>query len=420
MMMIFTSIYGVVDGFFVSNFVGKTPFAAVNLIMPVPMMLGALGFMLGTGGSALVAITLGEGKKEKANEIFSLLIYTGIIVGSIIAVLGILFIEPVAVLLGAEGEMIDMCVTYARILLCALPAFMLQNMFQSFLVTAEKPTMGLVITLVSGVTNMVLDALFMAVFQWGIVGAALATAISQYIGGIVPTVYFMGENNSLLKLTKTKFDGQALFKTCTNGSSELVTNISMSFVSMLYNLQLMKYAGEDGVAAYGVIMYVNFIFIAIFLGYSIGTAPIIGYNYGAGNEKELQNVFKKSMIFVVTAGVVLTIAAVVLALPLSKIFVGYDVQLCEMTVHAFKLYALSFLIAGFAIYGSSLFTALGNGVVSAVISFMRTLVFQVLAIMIMPSIWGIEGIWYSVAVAEILAASVAIAFIVKNRKRYQY
>lgn len=418
-MMIFTSIYGVVDGFFVSNFVGKTPFAAVNLIMPVPMMLGAIGFMLGTGGSALVGITLGEGKRKKANEIFSLLIYIGIILGIIVAIAGICVIESVAILLGAEGEMVEMCVTYARILLLALPAYMLQNMYQSFLVTAEKPAMGLTVTVIAGVSNMVLDALFMAVFHWGIVGAALATAISQYIGGIVPTIYFLRENNSLLRLTGTRFDGSALLKTCTNGSSELVTNVSMSFVSMLYNLQLMKYAGENGVAAYGVIMYVNFIFIAIFIGYSIGTAPIISYNYGAGNEKELKNVFRKSMTFIVFAGFVLTLAAFVLALPLAKIFVGYDAELCEMTIHAFKLYALSFLMAGFAIYGSSLFTALGNGVVSAIISFMRTLVFQVLAILIMPAIWGIEGIWYSVAAAEVMAALVAITFIIRNRKKYK-
>lgn len=419
-MMIFTSIYGVVDGFFVSNFVGKTPFAAVNLIMPVPMMLGSLGFMLGTGGTALVSMTLGEGKKELANKIFSFLIYVGIITGVVLAVLGNLIIEPVAVLLGAEGEMISMCVTYARILMFALPAFMLQNMFQSFLVTAEKPTFGLVITLIAGVTNMILDALFMAVFQWGIAGAALATAISQFVGGLIPLIYFIRRNSSPLRLVRTNFDGSALFKACTNGSSELVSNISMSFVSMLYNLQLMKLAGENGVAAYGVIMYVNFIFVAIFLGYSIGTAPIIGYNHGAGNHTELKNVFKKSMMLMAGAGIVLTGAAIVLSSPLSKIFVGYDAQLCEMTVHAFKIYALSFLFCGFGIFGSSLFTALNNGVISAVISFLRTIVFQVAAILIMPGIWGLEGIWYSVVTAEVLATIVSIFFIVKYKKKYHY
>lgn len=419
-MMVFTSIYGVVDGFFVSNFVGKTPFAAVNMIWPVPMMLGAVGFMLGTGGTALVSMTLGEGKKERANKIFSFLIYVGIIVGIILAVIGILIIEPVAVMLGAEGEMISMCVTYGRILLYALPAFMLQNMFQSFMIAAEKPSFGLAITVVAGITNMILDALFMAIFKWGIVGAALATMTSQFVGGLVPLAYFMCKNKSPLRLVRTSFDGKSLFKACTNGSSELVTNISMSFVAMLYNLQLMKIAGENGVAAYGVIMYVSFIFIAIFLGYAIGTAPIISYHYGAGNFLELKNVFRKSMFLMTGSGIVLTVLAYILAVPLSKLYVGYDGNLYEMTVNALKIYALSFLFSGFSIFASAFFTALNNGVISALISFLRTIVFQIAAVLIMPEIWGLEGIWYSVMTAEVLAMLVSLFFIMKNKKRYQY
>lgn len=419
-MMIFTSIYGVVDGFFISNFVGKTPFAAVNLIMPFPMILAAFGFMLGTGGSALVAMTLGQGKKERANQIFSLIVYTGVVIGCILAFLGAIFVEPIALLLGAEGEMLPYCVTYGRILLISLPTFMLQNMFQSFMVTAEKPGLGLGITVAAGVINMILDALFMAVFKWGVVGAALATLTSQCVGGIIPTIYFLRENSSSLRLTKTRFDGSALFKTCTNGSSELVTNISMSVVSMLYNFQLMKYAGENGVAAYGVIMYVTFIFVAIFIGYAIGTAPIFGFNYGAGNHMELKNVFKKSMILISGSGVILTLAAIILATPLSKMFVGYDRELYDMTVKAFQIYSVSFLFCGYNIFGSSLFTALNNGVVSAAISFLRTLVFQVLAILIMPLIWGLDGIWYSVAAAELAALVITMIFIVKLRKKYHY
>lgn len=419
-MMIFTSIYGVVDGFFVSNFVGKIPFAAVNLIMPFLMILGTIGFMLGTGGSALVSKLLGEKKVDKAQEIFSMLVYIGIIAGCILTCIGWIFIEPIAVLLGAEGDMIGYCVLYGRIILAALPAYMLQNMFQSFLVTAEKPNVGLGVTILAGVTNMILDALFMAVFKWGVAGAAIATAISQCVGGLVPLLFFARENSSVLRLVKAKLDVSALVKTCTNGSSELVSNISMSLVSMLYNMQLLKYAGEDGVAAYGVIMYVNFIFIAIFLGYSIGTAPIIGYNYGAENHKELKNVFKKSMILISLTSVVLTCAAMFLATPLAKVFVGYDAALLEMTVGAFKIYALSFLLCGFGIYGSALFTALNDGVISAVISFLRTIVFQVLAILIMPLIWELNGIWYSVFVAEVAATIVAFFFIIKMRKKYHY
>lgn len=419
-MMIFTSIYGVVDGFFVSNFVGKIPFAAVNLIMPFLMILGTIGFMLGTGGSALVSKLLGEKKVDKAQEIFSMLVYIGIIAGCILTCIGWIFIEPIAVLLGAEGDMIGYCVLYGRIILAALPAYMLQNMFQSFLVTAEKPNVGLGVTILAGVTNMILDALFMAVFKWGVAGAAIATAISQCVGGIVPLLFFARKNSSVLHLVKAKLDVSALVKTCTNGSSELVSNISMSLVSMLYNMQLLKYAGEDGVAAYGVIMYVNFIFIAIFIGYSIGTAPIMGYNYGAENHKELKNVFKKSMILISLASVVLTCAAMFLATPLAKVFVGYDAALLEMTVGAFKIYALSFLLCGFGIYSSSLFTALNDGVISAVISFLRTIVFQVLAILIMPLIWELNGIWYSVFVAEVAATIVAFFFIIKMRKKYHY
>lgn len=419
-MMIFTSIYGVVDGFFISNYVGKIPFAAVNLIMPFLMILGALGFMFGTGGSALVAKTLGEGNREKANQIFSLLVYVGIITGCILTVLGIIFLEPISIWLGAEGEMLTYCVIYGRIILIALPAFMLQNMFQSFLVTAEKPGLGLALTLIAGVTNMILDALFMAVFEWGTVGAAAATAISQAVGGLVPFLYFLRPNKSLLRLTKAPFDGKALFKTCTNGSSELVTNISMSVVSMLYNFQLLKYAGENGVAAYGVIMYVNFIFVAIFIGYSIGTAPIIGFHYGAGNDSELRSIFKKSMKLLLVAGIVLTVAGILLSRALSELFVGYDQALCEMTVKGFRIYSITFLFCGFNIFGSSLFTALNNGLVSAVISFLRTLLFQVAAILVMPLIWGLDGIWYSVAVAEVVALVLTMAFIVKLRGKYHY
>ncbi len=419
-MMIFTSIYGVVDGFFISNYVGKIPFAAVNLIMPFLMILGALGFMLGAGGSALVSKTLGEGKKEKANQIFSMLVLVGIITGTILAVIGIAFLEPIAIFLGAEGEIIHYCVIYGRIILIALPAFMLQNMFQSFLVTAERPELGLVMTVLAGVTNIVLDALFMGAFAWGTVGAAWATAISQFVGGVAPFFFFLKPKRSLLRLTKPVFDGKALLKTCTNGSSELVTNISMSVVSMLYNFQLLKYAGENGVAAYGVIMYVNFIFVAIFIGYAIGTAPIIGFHYGAQNESELQSIFKKSMNLNLIAGIVLAVVGLFLSRALAELFVGYDPELCEMTVKGFRIYTISFLFCGFNIFGSSLFTALGNGLVSAVISFLRTLLFQVAAILIMPLIWGLDGIWYSVAVAEIVALVLTMTFVVKLREKYHY
>ena len=419
-MMIFSSIYSVVDGLFVSNFVGKTPFAALNLIMPVLMIFGTLGFMIGTGGSAIVAKTLGEGEREKANQYFSMMVYLAVIGGVILSVLGFIFLRPIAALLGAEGAMQDDCVLYGRILLISMTAFILQNVFQSFLVTAEKPQMGLLITVGAGVTNIALDFLLVAVLRWGLAGAAIATAVSQSVGGLVPVVYFLRKNDSLLQLTRTGLDMRVLGKACTNGSSELMSNLSTSLVSILYNFQLMRMAGENGVAAYGVIMYVDFIFIAIFLGYSIGSAPIIGYHYGAANVDELKNLFRKSLILIGVSGVVLTILAKMLAAPLATIFVSYDRELFDMTCHAFQLYSLSFLFAGFNIFGSAFFTALNNGVVSAVISFLRTLVFQMAAVLILPIFLEVDGIWLAIVAAELMALVVTAGFLVKMKERYHY
>ena len=419
-MMIFTSIYGVVDGFFVSRFVGKTPFAAVNFIMPFLMILGAVGFMIGTGGSALIAKTLGEGDRDRARSLFSFFIYVTAACGIVIAVFGILLIRPIAVWLGAEGEMLQYCVVYGRIILAALPFFMLQMVFQSFFVTAEKPQLGFWMTVAAGVTNMVLDALLMAVFQWGVVGAALATAISQMVGGVAPVVYFSRPNSSLLRIGKTRYDGIALFRACTNGSSELMSNISMSVVGMLYNAQLMKFAGEDGVAAYGVLMYVNFIFISMFIGYSVGTAPVIGYHYGAQNHGEMRSLLRKSLVIISIVSVSMLGLGLVLAYPLADLYVGYDAALMAMTLRGFYFCSFSFLFSGFAIYGSSFFTALNNGPISALISFLRTLVFQIAAVLIFPLIWGIDGIWLSVVVAELMAALISVLFIIALRKKYQY
>lgn len=419
-MMIFTSIYGVVDGFFVSNYAGKLEFAAVNLIMPFPMLLGAFGFMIGTGGSALVAMTLGEGKKKEANEYFSMLIYVTLVVGVILSIVGIIFTKEIAILLGASDEILEYCVTYGRILLCALTPFMLQNVFQSFLITAEKPKMGLVVTVIAGLTNVVLDFLMIGVWQWGVVGAALATGISQFIGGCIPLIYFMRKNDSQLKLVKTKINFKALGKACFNGSSELMTNLSMSLVNMLYNLQLMKFAGENGVAAYGVIMYVNFIFVSVFVGYAIGSAPIIGFHYGAKNHAELKNVFHKSMVFNVVSGMFMCVLALAMSEILSRIFVGYDVELYEMTKFGFCIYSLSFIVMGLNIYGSAFFTALGNGLVSAFISFLRTLLFQVVAVFVLPIFFELNGIWASIVVAEGISLVVTLAFIIVNRKKYGY
>lgn len=419
-MLVFTSIYGIVDGFFVSNFVGKTPFAALNFIMPVLMILGCVGFMFGTGGGALIAKTMGEDDRKKANETFSLLVYVSAACGVVLAVLGIVFLRPIAVLLGAEGQLLSDCLLYGRIILLALPFYILQYEFQCLFATAEKPKLGLSVTVAAGVTNMVLDALFVAVFHWGLAGAAAATALSQFVGGVVPLVYFARKNTSLLRLIKCKWDGKALLKACTNGASELMSNISMSLVSMLYNAQLMKYLGENGIAAYGVLMYVSLMFQAIFIGYSVGAAPIVSFHYGAQNHAELKSLLKRSAILLGSFAVLMCLAGELLGRPLSVIFVGYDAELLDLTAHAFSIFSLSFLLSGFVIFGSSFFTALNNGFVSAAISFVRTLLFQIAAVLIFPLIFGVDGIWWSIPAAEVMAFLVTLLFLVGNRKKYGY
>lgn len=419
-MMVFASIYGVVDGFFVSNFAGETEFAALNFIYPFISMLGAVGFMLGAGGSALISKTMGEGDRERANGLFSFTVYVSIIAGVVLSVLGIVFIRPIAGLMGAEGKMLDDCVLYGRIVLSALPAFMLQMEFQTFFVTAEVPKLGLYSTIVAGVSNMVLDALLVGVFGWGLAGAAAATAICQFIGGVIPIIYFSRPNASLFRLGRARLDGRAMLKICTNGSSELLSNISMSLVSMLYNIQLMRYAGEYGVSAYGVLMYVNFVFIAMFIGYSVGVAPVISYHYGAGNHNELKGILRKSIILIFITAIVMVCAGEALAIPLAHVFINNNPELFDMTLRAFRIFSFSFAFSGFAIFGSSFFTALNDGLVSAVISFLRTLIFQIAAVIILPLILGLDGIWLSIVIAEIMAVAVTAVFIIGKRKKYKY
>lgn len=419
-MLIFTSVYGVVDGFFVSNFVGKTAFTAVNFVIPILLVLGCVGFMFGTGGGALIALTMGSGRKDKANGLFSLLIYASVICGIILTIAGFLFLRPLLSLLGAEGQLLKDCMEYSRLILLAIPAYILQYEFQCLFATAEKPKLGLYVTVAAGLTNAALDALFIAVFHWGLWGAAAATSIGQCVGGIIPVIYFARPNGSLLRLTRTKFDGSALLKVCINGSSELMSNISSSVVSMLYNIQLLKYAGEDGVAAYGVLMYVNMIFLAVYIGFSVGAAPVIGYHSGAGNYDELKGLLKKSIIITGVFAILMFAASQVFARPLSVMFVGYDGDLLSMTLHAFFIFAFSFLFTGFAIFGSAFFTALGDGLTSALISFLRALVFQVAAVLLLPLIWELNGIWFSIVAAEIAAVIVSTLFLAGKRKKYHY
>lgn len=422
LMMIFTSIYGVVDGLFVSNFAGDIPFKAVNLIMPFLMIVATVGFMFGSGGTAIVANTFGAGHKEKANRYFSLFVYVTFALGMVFAAAAFIFLRPISALLGAEGEILENCVLYGRIVLCALPFLVLQFLFQSFFVAAEKPRIGLFVIIAAGITNMVLDAVLVTLLpqEYKLAGAAIATAASQFVGGFVPLIYFIRPNSSILRLGKTRFDGKAILKACTNGSSEFMGNVSMSLVGMLYNIQLLQFAGDDGVAAYGVMMYVSMIFSAVFVGYSVGTAPVIGYHNGAGNHAELRGILKKSMVILAVSGLAMLAAAEWLATPLSRIFVGYSRSLMDMTVHGFAIFAVSFPFMGYAIFASGFFTALNDGVTSAIISFLRTLVFQLGAVILLPMIWELDGIWWSVVVAEVMAVVFSVIFLIAKRKRYQY
>ena len=420
-MMVFTSIYGVVDGFFVSNFAGKTPFAAVNFIMPVLMIIGCPGFMFGTGGSALIAKLLGEKQEKKANEVFTMLTAVAAGLGVVLAVLGIVFLPAMARALGAEAALLENCVLYGRITLLATPFYLLQYAFQCLFPTAQKPKLGLYVTVASGVCNMVLDALLVGVFHWDLAGAAAATAFSQIVGGVIPLLYFAKpREGSLLSFRKFRLDWRALGKTCGNGSSELMSNISMSLVSMLYNTQLMRWAGEDGVSAYGVLMYVSMIFMAIFIGYCVGSSPIVSYHYGAENKQELRGLRKKGLVILSVTAIAMFLAGELAAWPLAKLFVGYDEALLNITVHAFAIFSFSFLLSGFSIFGSSFFTALGDGLTSALISFLRTLVFQVAAVLIFPQLWGLDGIWFSIVAAEVMSVLVTAIFLLAKQRRYGY
>lgn len=421
-MMIFASIYGVVDGFFVSNFAGKLPFAAVNLIMPFLIILSTVGLMFGTGGSAIVSKAFGEGKHKYANECFSLFVYLAFGLGVVFAALGIIFLPDVAALLGGEDEVLEYAVLYGRIILAALPFNMLQYLFQSFFVTAEKPQLGLAVTVSAGCTNMVLDAVLVLLLpeEYKLAGAAVATAVSQFVGGGLPILYFMKDRGGILHLGRTRLYGKAIFRACVNGSSEFMSNISMNLVSMLYNLQLIEYAGNDGIAAYGVMMYVGMIFSAAFMGYTLGIAPIVGYHDGAKNYSELKSLLRSSLIIIGIFGVAMTVLGVVLAHPLSMIFVSYDEALLDLTVSGFRIFAASFIFMGYAIFCSGFFTALNDGLTSALISFLRTLVFQVAAVLLLPLLLDIDGVWLSIVVAEIMAVIFSVIFLIAKRKKYHY
>lgn len=419
-MMVFTSVYSVVDGLFLSNFSGKEAFAAVNFILPYLLLFGSIGFMFGTGGSALISKTLGEKDEQKANEIFSSLVLFSILMGVAAAAIGFLFLRPVALWLGASGPLLESSLLYGRIYLLGVPACVVQFEFQNLFATAGKTRLGLYSTVASGLANIVLDYVFVAMLSWGLTGAAAATVISQWIGGLIPLFYFGKANSSSLRLVRCRPDCKAMVKICANGSSELVNNISLSVVGLLYNIQLLHYAQDNGIAAYGVLMYVNFLFTAIFWGYVVGVCPVISYHYGAGNHRELQSLLRKSLVIIGSCSLMMFSVSEGLSRFISEIFVGYDPELLEMTVSAFSLFSFCFLFAGVAIFSSSFFTALNNGLISAAISFSRVLVFQIPAILLLPLLWELNGVWLSLVVADLLTSVLGMVLILLKRKRYGY
>ena len=419
-MMVFTSLYGVVDGIFVSNYAGKTAFAAINLIWPMVMILGSVGFMFGTGGSALVAKILGEGNQKYANRVFSAIVYTSSFLGILISVLGLIFIRPIVSMLGASGQLAEDTAMYGSVLFSAVVTFMLQNEFQSLLVVAEKPNMGLWVTVAAGLTNIVLDFVLIGLLGWGLLGAALATAFSQVVGCIIPLCYFIFNKKGVLRLGKPGWYPKELLKSCANGASEMLSNISLSLVNILYNIQFFKIAGENGLSAYGVMMYINFVFISAFLGYSMGIAPVISYHYGAKNTDELKNLLRKSTKVLAVCSVAMFGLSELLSKPFSAMFVGFDETLYQMTCRGFMIYSVSFLLSGFNIFSSAFFTALNNGFFSAMLSFFRTLVFPVITVWIFPVLFGLDGLWGAVIGAEMLALLLSTWFLFKNRKHYQY
>ena len=419
-MMVISSIYSVVDGLFVSNLVGDLALSSVNIVFPVAMIVGSFGFMLGTGGSAIVARTMGEGDQPLANRYFSMIIYAVVVLGAVLSTVCVIYMEPIARFAGASDALIGDCVVYGRILLAGSVPFMLQTSFQSFFVVAEKPHLGLALSIAAGVTNMVMDYVLIAVCDLGVAGAAIATVMGYCVGGVLPLLYFLRPKHEGIRLTRTRFYGKQLLHACTNGSSELMSNISSSIVGILYNVQLMRLIGEQGVAAYSVMMYVDFVFVATFLGFSIGSAPIVSYHYGAGNHPELKNVFRKSMTVILCTSVAMVILSELLSRPLSSAFVGYNAELLEMTVHGFRLFALCYLFCGINIYASSFFTALCNGALSALISFLRSLLLRGGMVLLMPILFGLDGIWTAVIAAEGLGAVVSLGLLYAKRRQYQY
>jgi len=419
-MMLFSSVYGIVDGYFVATFAGKTAFTAVNFIMPYVMILGSFGCMLGTGGSALIGKLLGEQRKASANGVFSMLVHISFWLSVFIAAAGILLVRPLAFWMGAKGEMLRLTVLYGRIVLAGLPFVMLEMEFQSFFILAGKPKLGLLVTVLSGCANMVLDALLVGVFSWGIAGAAAATVASQLLAIVVAIVYFARPNSSLLRLGRFRFRLRELWLASFNGSSEMISSLAMSAVGMLYNIQLLRFAGEDGLAVYGVLMYLAMIFMACFMGYSLGVAPVISFHFGAQNHNELKSLLRKSLTFIGVGSLLMVLAGEVLAGPLSVLIGGKEPELQHLTKRAFAIFSLSFLFCGVPMFGSTFFTALNDGLTSALISFPRTLVFELLAILIMPMFWGVDGIWWSIVIAEVSATTLTTGFLWGKRNKFHY
>lgn len=419
-MLVFMSLYQMVDAVFVSKFVGENALSALNIVYPFPSIVIAVSIMLATGGSAIIARNMGEGKEKEAKENFSFIVLVGAVIGVAIATAGILFIEPLIYMLGATPSLYDYCYEYLFILVLSVPLSVFQMLFQSFFVTAGKPHLGLTLTVLGGVSNIVLDYVFIVLCGFGVSGAALATSIGYSIPGLFGLIYFAVSRKGTLYFVKPVFRWGVLFKCCINGSSEMVNNLAVAVTTFLFNVLMLKYEGEAGVAAITIVLYAQFLMTSAFMGFSSGIAPVVSFNYGSGNVRQLKKIFKISVWVIAVVSAAVFVIAETCSDVVIMVFTPAGSEVFGLTKYGFAIFSFSFLCTGMNIFASALFTAFSNGKISAILSFLRTFVFLTACLLFLPLFWGVDGIWLAVPVAEVMALFVSVYYLVRFKKVYQY
>lgn len=418
-MMMVMGLYSMVDSMFVSRFVSTNALSAINVVYPVINLLIGLGVMLASGGSAVIAAKMGAGKTDEARRDFSMIVTIGLASSIVIAVAGLIFIRPIVTFLGASELLVDYAVTYLAIILMFAPANMLQMLFQMFFVTAGRPGLGLTFIIGAGLVNAVLDYVFIVPLGMGIAGAALATGIGYLIPAAAGLIFFFGKKKELY-FTKPKFSAAVLGSSCSNGSSEMVSNLSMAVVTLVFNRIMMNLAGEDGVAAVTIVMYAQFLLSSIFMGFSLGVQPVISFHHGAGNRRNLKGIYRHCIVFIAIAAVSVFAVAMTLGPTLTTIFTPKDTNVWTLAVRGFMILPFCFLLEGFSIYASAAFTALGDGKTSALISFLRTFLFILTGLLTLPLAFGIDGVWLAVPVAELCSVLVVIGCVLWHKAKGRF